>query len=154
MFIDADDAHPVEAAGVGGDDHAGGVEGDGVDGVPGQAQLPCYCGDGGAVDHQPAQDVAGAPPRGRGARACELGGVVGEHFPRTISRGAAVARHPDAQPQRMPHHRHIGHLADHGVAIDTLTTTPGTAAPDTVVEQIAEHHRDLAVDGGVGDRHP
>jgi hypothetical protein len=54
----------------------------------------------------------------------------------------------------MPHHRHIGHPPDHGVAVDTFTTTPGTAAPDTVVEQVAEHHRDLAIDGGVGDRHP
>ena len=42
--------------------------------------------DGGAVDHQPAQDVAGAPPGGRPARPGQPGGVVGEHFPLAVGR--------------------------------------------------------------------
>ena len=53
----------------------------------------------------------------------------------------------------MPDHRHIGHLPHDGVAVDTLAATPRTV-PVAVVEQIAEHHRDITIDGGVGDRHP
>src|SRR6476619_5869178 len=53
----------------------------------------------------------------------------------------------------MPDHRHIGHLPHDGVAVDTLAATPRTV-PVAVVEQIAEHHRDSTIDGGVGDRHP
>ena len=59
----------------------GGIHGDGVHGVPGQAQLAGHRRHRGAVDHQPAQDVAGAPPGGRPARRAQPIGVVGEHFP-------------------------------------------------------------------------
>ena len=77
---------------------------------------------------------------------------MGEHFPLTGGVDTAVARHPYPQPKRMPDHRHIGHAADHGVAVDTLGATPWTL-PRPVVEQGAEHHRGIAVDGGIGDRH-
>jgi hypothetical protein len=77
---------------------------------------------------------------------------VGEHFPLTTGRRAAIPRDPHPQPQRMPDHRHIGHLAHDGVAVDTLTTAAWTVAA-AVVEQVAEHHRDIAVDSGVSDRH-
>src|SRR6478672_4539986 len=85
VLINADDPDSVESGGVGGHDHLGGVHGDGVDGVPGQTQLPGHRRDGHSVDHQPAQDVAGAPPRRRPARTCEPGSVVGEHFPWTLT---------------------------------------------------------------------
>jgi len=52
----------------------------------------------------------------------------------------------------MPDHRHVGDPADHGVAVDTLDAAAGTVAA-AVVEQVAEHHRGITVDGGVGDRH-
>ena len=48
----------------------------------------------------------------------------------------------------MPDDRHIGHCADHGVAVDTLGTAPWAVAL-AIVEQGAEHHRDIAVDGGM-----
>jgi hypothetical protein len=43
-------------------------------------------------------------------------------------------------------------LRNDGVAVDTLTTAAWTVAA-AVVEQVAEHHRDIAVDSGVSDRH-
>jgi hypothetical protein len=153
VLVDADDPHPVQATGVGGHDHRGGVHGDAVDGIPRQAQLPCYCGDGGPVDHQSPQDVAGAPPGGRPAWVSEPGSVVGEHFPLAVGRCATVAGYSHPQPQRMPDNGYISHPPDHGVTVDTLTTAARTVAL-AVVEQVAEQHRDIAVDGGVGDRHP
>ena len=77
---------------------------------------------------------------------------MGEHFPCTVCGYTAIPRHAHVQPQRMAYHRHIGDSPDHGVAVDTLATTLWTLAP-AVVNQIAEHHRDIAIDGGVGDRH-
>jgi hypothetical protein len=78
---------------------------------------------------------------------------VGEHFSVTLSRHASVARYPNLQSQGVTDHRHIGDPPDHGVAVDTLGAAARTIA-SAVVEQLAEHHRCLAVDGGVGDRHP
>ena len=153
VLINADDPHPVQPRGVSGDDRAGGVQGDGVDGVPRQSEFAGHRRHRGAVDHQSAQDVAGTPPRGRPARACQCRRVVGEHFPLAGRVGAAIPRYPDPQPQRMPDHRHVGDRADHGVPVDTLATAARAAPADTVVEQGAEHHRGLTVNGGVGDRH-
>ena len=78
---------------------------------------------------------------------------MGEHFPLTGGIDTPVTGHPYPQAQRMTHHRNIGHAADHGVAVAALATTARAAAL-AVVEQGAEHHRRIAVDGGVGDRHP
>ena len=78
---------------------------------------------------------------------------MGEHFPLTRGIDTPVTGHPYPQAQRMTHHRNIGHAADHGVAVAALATTARAAAL-AVVEQDAEHHRRIAVDGGVGDRHP
>ena len=77
---------------------------------------------------------------------------MGEHFPVAMVIDAPVARHPHPQPQRMPDHRHIRDRADHGIAVAALNAAPWAAAL-AVVEQGAEHHRDLTVDGGVSDRH-
>jgi hypothetical protein len=46
----------------------------------------------------------------------------------------------------MPDHRYIGHLPHDRVAVEDLAATPWTVPP-TVVEQIAEHHRGITVDG-------
>jgi len=78
---------------------------------------------------------------------------VGEHFPWTLTAPAAVTWNPHAKTQRMTHNRNVSDPPDHGVAVDTLATALRAVAA-TVVEQIAEHHRGIAIDGGVGDRHP
>jgi hypothetical protein len=52
----------------------------------------------------------------------------------------------------MTDHRNVGHLVDHGVAVDALATTT-RAAVLTVIEQVAERHRGIAVDSGVSDCH-
>lgn len=153
MLINTDDSYSVQAGGVGGDNRLGGVEGDGVDGVPRQSQLTGHRGHGGALDHQPAQDIARTPARGRPARPRQCRGVVGEHFPLTGTIDTPVTGHPHPQSQPMPDHRHIGHSPDHGVAVNTIGAAPRTL-PLAVIEQSAEHHRGIAVDGGVGDRHP
>ena len=53
----------------------------------------------------------------------------------------------------MPDNGHIGDLVHDAVTVDPLTATP-RAVLATFGEQVAVHHRDIAVDGGVGDRHP
>jgi hypothetical protein len=53
----------------------------------------------------------------------------------------------------MPNHRDIGDPPDHGVAVDALSAAARTV-PLAVIEQVAEHHGGIPVDGGVGDRHP
>ena len=78
---------------------------------------------------------------------------MGEHFPLTGGVDTAIARHPHAQAKWMPDHRHISHIADHGVAVDTLDAAARTM-PLAIIEQVAKHHRGLAVDGSIGDRHP
>lgn len=52
----------------------------------------------------------------------------------------------------MPDHGHISVPTDRRVAVDTVGTAAWTL-PLTIVEQDAEHSRDLTVDRGVGDRH-
>ncbi len=52
----------------------------------------------------------------------------------------------------MPNHRHISDRADHGIAVAALGTAPRALTP-AVIEQGAEHHRDITVEGGVSDRH-
>lgn len=153
VLVNPDNADPVEAGGVGGHDELGGLHRDRVDGVPGQAQLPCHRRHGRAIDHQPTTDVAGAAPRGRPSPPCQAIGVVGEHFSLTISGQAPVTRDPHPQPERVTDDRHIGHCAHHRVAVDTLDTSAWTV-PATVIEQSAEHHRRHAVDRSVGHRHP
>jgi hypothetical protein len=49
-------------------------------------------------------------------------------------------------------HRDIGDLSDDSVAVGALDPAARAVAA-TVTEQIAEHHRGIPVDGGVGDRH-
>ena len=61
-------------------------------------KLPGHRRHRGTVDHQPAQDVAGAPPGGRPASAGQPIGVVGEHFPIAGGVDTPVARHPNPQP--------------------------------------------------------
>jgi hypothetical protein len=79
VLIDADHRHALEAGRAGGEQQfAGGRDGDVVDGVPAAAELAGDRGDGGLVQHQSTQDERRAPPRGRGARAGEPAGVVGE----------------------------------------------------------------------------
>ncbi len=102
----------------------------------GQPEFAAYRGNGHEVDHQSAQDVAGAPAGGRPTRARELGGVVGENFPLTAVGHAPVARYPDPQPKWMPDHGHVGEAGDHRVTVDALATAAG-AVTLTVVEQVA-----------------
>src|SRR6476660_6188376 len=52
----------------------------------------------------------------------------------------------------MTDYRHIGDPPDHSVAVDALAPAARTV-PLPVIEQVAEHHRGLADDSGVGDRH-
>lgn len=67
--------------------------------------------------------------------------------------GAAVARDPDPQRHRMPGHRYITDPTLDGVAIGPDGAAAwATAWPGR--DQIAEHHRRVAVEGGVGDHHP
>jgi hypothetical protein len=42
--------------------------------------------------------------------------------------------------------RHVGHLPDHGVAIDALGPA-ARAVPAIIIEQVAKHHRDINIDG-------
>ncbi len=43
--------------------------------------------------------------------------------------------------------------ADHGVAVAAFDAAPWTV-PLAVIEQSAEHYGGIAVDRGIGDRHP
>jgi len=53
----------------------------------------------------------------------------------------------------MTNNRNVSDPPDHGVAVDTLAAAFRTVVP-SIVKQVAEHHRDITIDGGVGDRHP
>ncbi|GAA4554537.1 hypothetical protein GCM10023175_52660 [Pseudonocardia xishanensis] len=66
---------------------------------------------------------------------------------------ALVARHPHAQLQRMPDHRHVADAALDAVAVDPdRPAPPGTT--QGVDGQVALQHRGLTVQSGVGDPHP
>jgi hypothetical protein len=142
---------PHPAAGVGGHDHASGVHGDAVDGVPRtrargrpRRRWPGRSSTGaGCSAHSVGWSTS---PAGRAGRCC---GRTLPDCSLSLCTGSGVlapAAAADAD------HGHIGHPPNHGVAVAAFAPTARTV-PAAVVEQVAEHHRDIAVDRGVSDRH-
>ena len=154
VLIDPDHPHIIEAGRPGGGEQFGGARhGDRVDRVPGSAQLPGHRSHGGPVDDQTPQHVPGAPTSGRRPRPRQQGRVLGEDHPLAAGPRATVARDPHPQLQRMPGDRQVGQPP-----LDAVAVGPDRPAARTTLrtpaDQLAPHHRRLAVHSGAGDRDP
>ena len=154
VLVDSDHADPVEAGRSGAEQQlAGGLNRDGVDGVPAAPELAGDRRHGGLVDRQAPQHELRAAPRGRPPRTGQSAAVVGEDLAGAAVMDAPVARQPDPQRERVPDDRHVADTALDAVAVDPDQPAVRTA-PRPVGDQVTPQHRRLAGHSSISDPHP